>query len=379
MIRKIIYSIPLLFALSTKAQNVLKLTPGATLTTNNVLVTVENMNLNNEGTIGSVSPVPGGGFFSFSGAMNTNISGTNGVGPCQLEVAKSGGILRLMNNISTPSYISFTSGLLDLNNYNIVISYSLGGVVSETESNRIIGPTGGYVEISRPLNVNNPNNPGSLGLQITPSQYYYIPILRRGHKSQTGNLGNGYSILRYYDFITHNQTISGTLRFQYFNAELNSINENDLELWRSTDNINWIKVGFTSRSSINNYVEKTGIADLSGRWTLAPANNLQSAKSVQQQLTGSSAAIEEGKNNCKIWSNPASNSLRIDITATRQSKAITSLFDSKGALIRTQQNPLLPGSNLLTIDTKDLVAGIYYILTQWGDGQNRESAGFVKL
>jgi hypothetical protein len=379
MIRKIIYSIPLLFALNTNGQNVLKLTPGAILYVDNgVLVTVENMDFNNEGGIGSVGPLPSRGTFRFSGAINTNISGT-GVGSCMIEIDKNGGILQLMNDIGISSYIRFVSGLLDLNNHNISFVYSVAGVTFETESSRVIGPTGGYMQFSRTLSVNSPNNPGNLGLHITPSQYYYIPNLRRGHQSQTGNLGNGYSILRYYDFITHNQTISGTLRFQYFDAELNGINENGLELWRSTDNINWTRVGFISRSSINNYVEKTGIADLSGRWTLAPAENFRSATPVQQQPIGPSAAIQQGKNNCKIWSNPANNSLRIDITATRQSKTIISLFDSKGALIRTQQNPLLPGNNLLTIDTKDLVAGIYYILTQWGDGQNRESARFLKL
>ncbi|HEY0066050.1 MAG TPA: hypothetical protein VGB46_01765, partial [Flavisolibacter sp.] len=88
-------------------------------------------------------------------------------------------------------------------------------------------------------------------------------------------LWNGRSILRYYDVSpANNSSLNATLRFLYFDAELNGLDEAALGLWRSTTNVNWTYIGFDSRDASSNYVEKAGIASFS-RWTLStPAGAL---------------------------------------------------------------------------------------------------------
>ena len=179
-------------------------------------------------------------------------------------------------------------------------------------------------------------------------------------------------------FRTYNHPLNPSFQFTYYDAELNGLDENNLVMWKSSNNINWTNQGYTSRSAIDNYVTNSGL-DFS-RWTLSTPLGARPARSVtSREITPKLPANDmHAKDIWKTWPNPVNKTLWIDITATGQSKATTSLFDSKGALIRTQQDHLLPGSNLLTIDTKDLAAGIYYIRTQWDDGQVKRSALFIK-
>jgi hypothetical protein len=87
----------------------------------------------------------------------------------------------------------------------------------------------------------------------------------------TANAGS--SVLRYYDITpTNNNSVKATFRFNYFDAELNNIAENDLVLFRSTANGNWGSVGYTTRDAYQNFVEKINIPDFS-RWTLSNPGN----------------------------------------------------------------------------------------------------------
>src|SRR5690606_3076738 len=119
------YIILLLFnwivVLQITAQNVLKIEPGAELkTTGGVVITLQNMDLVNDGTI---NQLPGEGKFRFSGSVNNSISGANTPLFDVMEIAKtSSAKVSLQNNINIGSSINFTSGLIDLNNYNILMA-----------------------------------------------------------------------------------------------------------------------------------------------------------------------------------------------------------------------------------------------------------------
>lgn len=272
----------------------------------------------------------------------------------------------------------------------------------ESELSRITG--GLVVALSRNLPANSTTDPANLGLVISTVDCKNIDIYR-GHIPRTGNIGNGTSISRYYDITgggwtgvnCNDSDFYAPVRFKYFDGELNGFNENNLVMWESTDsgtvsqsglNVNWTNLGFTSRNPIGNYIQQSAylqihhnsnpIGDFSSRFTLSTAYNPRPGKTSQPQLTSLPAALPHLKNSLKTWPNPANKFLWIDITATGKSKATISLFDNKGALIRTRQDHLLAGSNLLSIDIKDLAAGIYYIRSEWSDGQARASATFVK-
>ncbi len=272
MLRLILLAVSFFAAiLAAPAQNVLKVQNGATLkTTGGVVITLQDMNLENDGTI---SQAAGEGTFRFSGTANNFISGTNPPLIDVLEIAKSGNArLSLSRSINIGSSINFTSGLIDLNNNNIQLQPTavLNG---ESENSRITGPAGGYVEITR--NLNNPSalNPGNLGAIITSSQNMGNTTIRRGHLAQPNGGGITGSVHRYFDIQPANNTnLNATLRFTYFDAELNSIDENTVVMYRSTDNVNWTNQGFSSRDAAGNYVGKTGIAAFS-RWTLSSGLN----------------------------------------------------------------------------------------------------------
>jgi hypothetical protein len=55
---------------------------------------------------------------------------------------------------------------------------------------------------------------------------------------------------------TNNTNLNATVRFKYFNGELNGLNENSLVFFKSNDGINWSVLGFTSRDTVTNFVEK---------------------------------------------------------------------------------------------------------------------------
>jgi hypothetical protein len=211
--------------------------------------------------------------FKFTGNVNTSISGATLPLFTNVEVGLTGtSKIILQRAINVSGSISFQSGLLDLNNNNIDLGTS-GSIIGESETTRIIGPNGGFIQIVNTLNAPSSANPGNLGAILTSTQNLSSTIIRRGHQSQTNAGGAGTSVFRYYDISPSNNTaLNATLRFSYFDAELNSLDENGLVFWRSTNNTSWTNQGFTSRNTTTNYVEKTGVGALS-RWTLSSINN----------------------------------------------------------------------------------------------------------
>jgi hypothetical protein len=254
-------------SLAAQSQNVVKVQTGAILkTTGGATITLLDMNLDNDGTIDQSS-------FRFNGTANNTISGTSTPIFDLLEIAKTGSAkLSLNRGITISSSLQFSSGLIDLNNNNILLQP--GALLNgESETSRIIGPTGGYVEITK--NLNNPSsaNPGNLGALITSTQNLGNTTIRRGHTVQSSGGGLSTSIQRYFDIVpTNNAALNATFRFRYFDAELNGLDENTLVMWKSTDNVVWTNQGFTNRDAAGNYVEKNGLADFS-RWTLSTAFN----------------------------------------------------------------------------------------------------------
>jgi hypothetical protein len=236
------------------------ISPGANWVVNgNATVVLNDMNLVNEGTIAG-----GTGSFKFTGTQNATISGSALPMFNTVEVAKTGGgKLLLGRNIHIGSSISFISGQLDLNNNNIMMP-ATGYIAGESETNRIIGPAGGFVEITQNLNAPAAANPGNLGATISSSANLGDVIIRRGHVPQSGT-GLAGSIQRYYYIMPQNNSnLNATLRLKYFDAELNSQNENILVIYQSSDNgANWTNLSQTTRNTNANYVEKTGVNSLS--------------------------------------------------------------------------------------------------------------------
>lgn len=253
------------------AQNTLTIQAGAVIkTTGGAVINLQNLDLQNNGII---SQAPGEGKFLFTGTADNTISGSSAPLFDILQIAKNGNSkLTLQSNINVGSTLGFTSGLIDLNGHHIQLQPAavLNG---ESETSRIIGTNGGYIEIDQSLNAPAAANPGNLGAIISAGANMGNTTIRRSHQSQMNAWGAGNSVLRSYHIMPANNTaLNATLRFQYFDAELNSLAENDLVLWKSPDSIHWSSHGFTGRDMNINYVEQAGIANFS-RWTLSSTSN----------------------------------------------------------------------------------------------------------
>jgi hypothetical protein len=256
-------SLPLL-AIS---QNTVTITSGAIfVTTGGIVVTLQDMNLQTDGVL---NQLPGSGTFRFSGSQNNTISGLTAPTFDMLEMAKTGSSkISLQRDINIGSSLKFTTGLLDLNNNNILLNPT-ASLTGETETSRLTGTNGGYIQITALLNAPNAVNTGNLGAIITSAQNLGSTIIRRGHAAQTDGGAPNFSIQRYYDITpTNNSNLNATLRINYFDAEMNGKVETNLSMWKSNDNTVWTSAGFSNRNTVSNFVEANNIAAFS-RWTLS--------------------------------------------------------------------------------------------------------------
>ena len=234
---------------------------------NGAYLVIDSLDFQNNGTFSQSA-----GTVLFSGNINNYISGTNAPQFYNLALNKSGASLLLQNNITVNNQLSFTTGLLNLNNNNITLdaAASLNG---ESETSRITGPAGGYVQITSNLNAPSAVNAGNLGAVITSTQNLGSTIIRRGHVSQVNSSGMGNSIYRYFDIIpTNNSALDATLNYNYFDAELNGLTESMLIVATSPDNTTWTGQGYSVRNATTNWVTKTGMADFA-RVTLTSTLN----------------------------------------------------------------------------------------------------------
>ena len=260
------------------SQGLLKVTAGTTIKSNNgVYLVANNMNLVNDGII---QQSKSDGTVKFTGNSNISISGngTTNLGRMNLAVAP-GSALSLQSNIKVDSEFVFTTGLLNLGNFKLDLGSS-GFLTNESASARAYTTGTGYIEAVRTLNNPSSVNAGNLGAVISSVSDLGSTTIRRGHKVQNNIYGSNNSIQRYYDIIPANNTsLNATLRFRYLQGELNGISEDTPGLWKSDDNISWTQAGYTTRDTINNYVEKTGISSFS-RWTISKFINTAGFRNI---------------------------------------------------------------------------------------------------
>jgi hypothetical protein len=238
----------------SSAQGSLQTTPGATIkTANNSFIVLDNVHVVNNG---SFVQAAGDGTIKFTGNANVNISGSSIAVFEKLNIAKTTNFkVALQQNVNVVGQVNFTSGLLDLN--NSVLNLGTTGLVNgETETSRIFTLGNGYVQVINSLNMPVSANPGNLGAILSSTKNLGSVTIRRGHLAQANVSGTTPGIRRYYDILPAiDNGLKATLRFQYFDAELNGLDESTLELWKQGKKT-WTNEGYTSRSAVNNYVER---------------------------------------------------------------------------------------------------------------------------
>ncbi len=77
----------------------------------------------------------------------------------------------------------------------------------------------------------------------------------------------GNEISRLYNINIPTGTYTATFRLHYEDNELNGNAESAMGLWNYDNSLGWIPVGKSANSSTLNYVEQTGLTNISDRWT----------------------------------------------------------------------------------------------------------------
>jgi type IX secretion system substrate protein len=254
------------YDLNTSAQ--LAITPGAQFSIfSDTKLTLQNIDLVNNGNflVATTSPI------SFTGDASSFIEGDQTVRFFKVQINKTGDqSVILRKTISVGNSIFFTSGFLNLNGFNVDLE-TTGSIQGENNNSRFTGANGGQILLVTNLAAPSNANPGNLGIVITSDKNLGQVTIKRGHQSQVGQ-GLASSILRYYEVLpANNVNLNAVVRFNYLDAELNGFNGNSLSFFKSDDAVNWTDIGFSSRDTIQNFVEKNVVSSFS-RFTLSTSN-----------------------------------------------------------------------------------------------------------
>lgn len=186
------------------------------------------------------------GEWNFVGSSNQRIMGISQFE--NLTINKMGGEVLLDNNISVTGNITMTDGNLNLNG-NILDLGTTGSIIGETNTNKLYSTsTASYIKVTRTIGSGISINPGNIGLSlVTTNALGSTEIRRRNEIVDVGS--SNMSIDRVYSVFpsTNNGSLNATLNINYFNSELNGLNENSLVTYRRPSSSSpWVNKGGTN-------------------------------------------------------------------------------------------------------------------------------------
>ncbi|MEO1654674.1 MAG: T9SS type A sorting domain-containing protein, partial [Bacteroidota bacterium] len=222
---------------------------------------------------------------------------------------------------------------------------SPGEIVGENNSRYITAQNG---LIQKLMNLNQPNkaNPGNLGLEISSLENLGMTLISRGHQAQTlAGLGSE----RFFQISpSNNVNLGARLRLYYLNHEINGLPEIALELWESSDGLNWLERSPELASSADNWLEISGIDEFN-HWTIGVPSLALSFSLNYWRL------VEQGDEEWLEWQLSPSD----DISLFN----IESSPDARQYAIY-QTIPYQTGKALYTIPLQDLDKSIQYLRLQ---------------
>ncbi|MEO1435811.1 MAG: hypothetical protein AAFV80_09770 [Bacteroidota bacterium] len=257
-------------------QNTLKISDGNLKTVGNTFLVLNNTQWVNNGTFDA-----GTGTVALKGSgtnLQSAISGDSLTTFYNLQLNKSSNGAQLNRSATVNNQLQMTAGNLTLNNNNLTLGTANGTIIGESETSRVTGTTGGVITKTITLNAPSNLNPGNLGCVLTSSANIGSVTVRRGHVPQTVH-GSTQSIERYFEFDAANTAnYDLSVKFQYFNAELNALTESTLGFWRQ-DSTLWFNPPVSSFDANTNEAQISNVNVLS-KWTLATESTKFSAKVI---------------------------------------------------------------------------------------------------
>jgi hypothetical protein len=228
------------------------------------VLVLQNMNFVNNGTYAA-----GIGTLKLTGTNSTAVSGSSTTSFYNLHAGSSGGVV-LGQNITVQNELQMAA-MMQVQSHSITMEPG-AFIVGETETARLQAMAGSTGHAMITLDLNLPVidfNPAKLGVEFVSAPALGNTTITRYCTAFTGGDLTGSVIQRYYNIQpANNSSLNASVRFYYFDAELNGVDENAAVLWKSSNNgVSWVQVTPDSRDVVNNYLQKDGVNDFS-IWTI---------------------------------------------------------------------------------------------------------------
>lgn len=201
--------------------------------------------------------VAGTSTIQFRGATNTTISGATTFNTLKLYKSASTNTVTLLQDVTAATVDMYRgtlktgSKILTITN-NRINSGIILGTITRTHA-FVAGTAYAFEGANSTIKFGTVSGVTSVTVNTTIGNVADFPY--------GGAIGRVYTIT-----IPTGTYTNATLRLHYEDAELNGNDESKMQLWRY-NGAAWALGGKTSNSTTSNYVEKTGLTDISNRWT----------------------------------------------------------------------------------------------------------------
>ena len=206
---------------------------------------------NNFGTFNAESST-----IQFLGNQTTNIIGATTFNILQVNSTSVSTSIVLQNNISAAT-VNMVMGMIYTQQHTITITSNRTGngiiMGNITRNQNFVAGV--------PYAFEGPDNTITFSTVVGVSS-----ITVSVAQGSVNDFPYGASISRKYDIAIPAGTYIATLRLHYENNELNGNDETQMGMW-NYDGTQWVPVGKTGNNATINYVEKSGLTNITNRWT----------------------------------------------------------------------------------------------------------------
>lgn len=220
---------------------------------------------------------------------NHTIAGGTDIPITDFLMNKPGGGLSLKANVTVFGEAMFNGGLLVLEEGATftIAQFLTGAALIESEESRVTGENGSVFTLG-PLDAPVAVNPVNIGVEISSTSNLGNTEIFRRHAA--GIINGSEGITRTFEINPdHNTGLQATLRFHYFDAELNGNEESSLAVFQQ-EGTEWVNVPIMNRNTDENWIETAPLDQLSmfviGTDPCAPVDNTV-------MLTGKTLTVSE--------------------------------------------------------------------------------------
>jgi len=203
------------------------------------------------------------GTIQFLGNQNSTITGATTFNQLTVNKVTAGTNLILQDNVSV-SVVNMTMGTLLAGTNTITIT------TTRTGSGKMLG----YIQRTHLFTVGVPyafEGPQNTITFATVLGVTTITVFITEKPIPDFPFGGAFN--EEYTITVPNGTYNATLRLDYDDDELNGNNETTMTLWNYNGS-SWVNIGKTGNSTVDHYVEQSGLTNITNRWTLSDASNV---------------------------------------------------------------------------------------------------------